>query len=121
VNLSQAELEQDFEDLRTERAVGVVGSPVQDEASACGTPADLEAISRELAAKETMVASLTSELEQAREGLAAREEMLAQEIEARQSARSDAELLRKHLAERENRLTRSEEHTSELQSLAYLV
>ena len=81
VNLSQAELEQDFEDLRTERAVGVVGSPMQDAASAFGTPADLEAISRELAAQETMVASLASELEQAREDLAAREEMFAQEIE----------------------------------------
>jgi chromosome segregation ATPase len=114
VNLSQAGLEQDFEDLRTELGVGVLGSPVQEETSAVGMPADLEAIGPELAANEAMVASLTAELRQARESLAAREELVAQEIEARQNARRDAEPLRERLAERQTRLTELEAEVASL-------
>lgn len=57
--------------------------------------------SLELAAYEDTIASLTSELQEARAAVAAREELLEQETEARQGFRRDVQVLRERLAERE--------------------
>jgi chromosome segregation ATPase len=110
-----AELEQDFTELRSELVVGGLPfSSLPEEASGGAIQAELEAVRRELQARDATVESLTSELEQVRRKLAAREETIAEESDAWQSARGEAEVLRGRLSERGARLAELEAEVASL-------